>query len=109
MSDDIEWRAVDEHGHHTTRTTPGPPGTDHTLIPTTELAELRAEVARLRAGEELKRMTTAARLANGHALEAEATITRVREFANQIAKGSRTASREFIAQALIRLLDGEPT
>lgn len=51
MSDDIEVHAVDEHGEHITRTVPGPPGTDHTLIPTAELAGLRAEVARLRAGE----------------------------------------------------------
>ncbi|MET8334392.1 hypothetical protein [Streptosporangium canum] len=41
-TDDIEIHATDEHGHHHTRLIPGtPPATHHTLIPTTELAELR--------------------------------------------------------------------
>ncbi|MEV4179919.1 hypothetical protein AB0J28_00550 [Streptosporangium canum] len=110
MTDHIDVEAWDEHGHHITRLIPGePPATDHTYIPTAELVALRAEVARLRAGEELERMTIAARLANGHALEAEATITRVRAFADQISKGSRAVSREFVAQGLLRLVDGEVT
>lgn len=50
MSDDIEVHAVDEHSHHTTRIIPGaPPATDHTLIPTAELTELRQRAERAEA------------------------------------------------------------
>jgi|GEM_PF-6336832 len=37
------------------------------------------------------------------------TINRVREFADQIAKGSRTVSREFVAQGLLKIMNGETT
>ncbi|GAA2990551.1 hypothetical protein GCM10017559_08220 [Streptosporangium longisporum] len=179
MADDIEVHTVDEQGEHITRIIPGtPPATDHTLIPTAELEQLRgelaqlrliarvngglhrsahedveqaeAEIARLRAGESptpapegvqltpaqwihaWNRATADERLAKVEQIQRQTgiafrcqqqdhgtvlqelanvlqTINRVREFADQIAKGSRTVSREFIAQGLLRLLGGEPT
>jgi|GEM_PF-6812053 len=49
-ADDIEVHAVDERGRHITRIIPGaPPATDHTLIPTAELAELRQRAERAEA------------------------------------------------------------
>ncbi|MEU8040900.1 hypothetical protein [Streptosporangium sp. NPDC049078] len=43
-ADDIEVHAVDERGRHITRIIPGqPPATDHTLIPTAELEQLRLD------------------------------------------------------------------
>lgn len=122
----------------------------HTVTPTTELTELRAEVARLRAGESehpaaegthhtpaqwihrWNRATADERLAKVEQIfndsvtatrcwyqdhdtvlqelgNTRQTINRVREFADQIANGSRTVSREFVAQGLLKIVNGETT
>ncbi|WP_031165992.1 hypothetical protein [Streptosporangium roseum] len=51
MAEHIDIEAWDERGRHHTRLIPGtPPTTDHTLIPTNELEQLRAEITAARDG-----------------------------------------------------------
>ncbi|GAA3027404.1 hypothetical protein GCM10017559_61970 [Streptosporangium longisporum] len=70
QADDIEWHAVDEAGRHVIRVIPGAPrATDHTLVPSAELEQLRC-IARVNYG--------LYRSAHADAEQAEAAIARVR-------------------------------